>query len=85
MFWFVKTVHYIHQYQKAKLDYHMSMLFEYMAGGERVRLEVLKCFVRGGQNFSTCFVCVWGGQVQYLSFREKNNRPHLLLINDWSL
>ena len=39
-------------------------------------LEVLKCFVRGGQNFSTCFVCVGGGgQVQYLSFRGKNNRP----------
>ena len=24
-------------------------------------LEFLKCFVRGGQNFSTCFVCVWWG------------------------
>ena len=56
----------------------MSVLFACMAGGEGARgggLEVLKCFVRGGQNFSTCFVvvCVWGGggQVQYLSFREK--------------
>ena len=39
----------------------MSMLFEYMAGGEwGGGLEVLKCFVRGGggQNFSSCFVCV---------------------------
>ena len=46
-------------------------------GGGR---EVLKCFVRGGQNFLSCFVCVCGGggrggQVQYLSFREKNNLP----------
>ena len=52
----------------------MSVLFAYMAVGEGGGLEVLKCFVRGGQNFSTCFVCVWGGgegQVQYLSFREK--------------
>ena len=55
----------------------MSMLFAYMAGGEGWGLEVLKCFVRGGQNFfllALCMcVCVWGGggQVQYLSFREK--------------
>ena len=49
----------------------MSMLFAYMAGGEGVALEVLKCFVRRVRIFSTCFVCVWGGQVQYLSFREK--------------
>ena len=35
----------------------MSMLFAYMGGGEGV-LEILKCFVRGVQNFSTCFVCV---------------------------
>ena len=38
-------------------------------------LEVLKCFVRGGQNFFYLFcVCVCvagGGQVQYLSFREE--------------
>ena len=47
-------------------------------GGGR-GVEVLKCFVRAGQNFSTCLVCMCGGggggQVQYLSFREKNNRP----------
>ena len=62
----------------------MSMLFAYMAGGEGWRLEVLKCFVRGVRIFSTCFVCVCGGgggQVQYLSFREKNNRP--APINKW--
>ena len=53
-----------------------------MAGGEwGGRLEVLKCFVRGGQNFSSCFVCMsgggggGGGQVQYLSFREKITDP----------
>ena len=40
----------------------MSMLFAYMAGGERGGLELLKCFVRGGQNFFYLFcVCVWGG------------------------
>ena len=38
----------------------MSMLFAYMAGGEGGgRLEVLKCFVRGGHIFSTGFA--WGG------------------------
>ena len=82
----------IQQDQKAKLDYHMSMLFAYMAGGGEV--EVLKCFVRGVRIFLLALcVCVggggvggWvgGGQVQYLSFREKNP-THLLLINDWSL
>ena len=43
----------IQQDQKAKLDDHMSRLFAYMymAGGEGVWLEVLKCFVGGGQNF----------------------------------
>ena len=67
----------IQQDQKAKLDYHMSMLYAYMAGGEGWGLEVLKCFVRGVRFFSTCFVCGGGegGQVQYLTFREKNNRP----------
>ena len=46
--------------------------------GMGVELEVLKCFVRGGKNFFYLLcVCVWGkgGQVQYFSFREKNNRP----------
>ena len=42
-------------------------------------LKVLKCFVRGSDFFllALCVcVCVWGGgQVQYLSFREKNYRP----------
>ena len=79
MFWFVKTVHTnIQQDQKAKLDYHISMLFAYMAGwrpgsgrgrgggrgagGGGRGLEVLKCFVRGGQNFFYLLcVCVGGG------------------------
>ena len=56
----------IQQDQKAKLDYHMSMLFAYMAGGEGGGgLEVLKCFVRGGSEFfllALCVcVCVLGG------------------------
>ena len=66
----------IQQDQKAKLDYHMSMLFAYMAGGEGWGLEVLKCSVKEGQNvFYLLFVCMGGGggwgQVQYLFFREK--------------
>ena len=48
---------------------HMSMLFTCMAGGERNAcvcvgggrgVEVLKCFVRGGQNFFY-LIRVWGG------------------------
>ena len=59
----------------------MSMLFAYTAGGERAGVLVLKCFVRGGgvAEFFLLALCVrWGGegwQVQYLSFREKNDRP----------
>ena len=66
----------------------MPMLFAYMAGGEGGwGLEVLKCFVRGGQHFFYLLcVCVrGGGQVQYLSFREKQITDPLLLINDLSL
>ena len=37
----------------------MSMLFAYMASGEGVRVEVLKCFVRGGQNFFLLALCVY--------------------------
>ena len=47
-----------------------------------LRIEVLKYFVREGQNFFYLLcVCVWGlgvgvgGQVQYLSFREKITDP----------
>ena len=60
----------------------MSMLFVCMAGGAFGvgGIEVLKCFVRGGQNFFYLLcVCVWGGQVQYLSFREKNNQHSFYL------
>ena len=44
----------------------------------------LKCFVTGGSEVFLLAFCVCGGgggQVQYLSLREKNKRP-LLLIND---
>ena len=62
----------IQQDQKTKLDYHMPMLFAYMAGGEGLGVRGLKCFVRGGQNFFYLLCeCVVGAQVQYLSFREK--------------
>ena len=45
-----------------------------------------KMFCQRGSEFFLLALCVCGGgQVQYLSFREKNNRPHpLQLINDWS-
>ena len=40
----------------------MSTLFAYMAGGEGLGLEVLKCFVSGGQTFFyLLYVCVCGG------------------------
>ena len=55
----------------------MSMLVEYMAGGEGVGIRGFKIFVRGGSEFfllALC-VCVGGGQVQYLSFREKKTDP----------
>ena len=74
----------IQQGQKAKLDYHMSLLFAYMGAGRGWGLEVLKCFVRGEQNFFYLLcVCVGGGQLQYLSFREKITDP-LLLINPYN-
>ena len=66
----------------------MSMLFAYMTGGEGGgRLEVLKCFVRGGQNFFyLLYVCVRGGGGRFSTFPsvKKINDP-LLLMNDWSL
>ena len=53
----------------------MSMLFAYMAGVEGVGgWRFLNVLSEGVRIFSTCFVGV-RGQVQYLSFREKNNRP----------
>ena len=51
-----------------------------MAGGEGVGLEVLKCFVRGGQNFSTCFVC--GGVRFSTSPSVKKINDPLLLIGE---
>ena len=77
MFCFVNTVTNIQQDQKAKLDYHMSMLFAQMAGTEGLGIRGLKMFCQRKSEFfllSLC-VCVWVGQVQYLSFREKNIRP----------
>ena len=58
-----KVYNNIQQDQKAKLDYHVLKLFAYMAGGRGWGLEVLKCFVRGGQNFflALCVCVVVGG------------------------
>ena len=59
----------IQQDQKAKLDYHISMLFAYMAGGKREwGSEVLKCFVTGG-------VCKGGVRFSTFPSVKKNNRP----------
>ena len=56
----------IQQDQKAKLDYHMSMLFAYMAGGEGVRGFKMFC-QRGVRIFSTCFVC-GGRRVRFSTY-----------------
>ena len=63
----------IQQDQKAKLDYHMSMLFAYMAGGEGVGVRGFKLFCQRSEFFLLA-LCV-GGQVQYLFFREKIPAP----------
>ena len=72
----------IQQYQKAKLEYHMSMLFAYMAGGEGVGINGFKMFCQWGSEFFILALCVCvcvcgggGGQVQYLSFRKKYDTP----------
>ena len=79
MFCLSKLYTNIRQDQKAKLDYHMSMLFAYLTGGEGAGVRGFKMFChRGSEFFYLLCVCVLGGkggQVQYLSFREKNNRP----------
>ena len=65
----------------------MSVLFAYMAGGEGVGVRGFKMFCQRWSEFFLLDLCVCvrgGGQVQYLSFREKNNRL-LLILNDWSL
>ena len=66
----------------------MSILFAYVAvGGGGGGLEVLKCFIRGGQNFFYFCVCVWGGGGGQFSTSPsvKKITDPLLLINDWSL
>ena len=77
IFWFVKIVHLYSAGPESKIELsYVSAVCVY--GGRRGRgLEVLKWFVRGGQNFFyllCVYICVCvggGGQVQYLSFREK--------------
>ena len=44
----------------------------------------LKIFCQRGSEVFLLALCV-GGQVKYLSFREKKITGPLLLINDWSL
>ena len=64
----------IQQDQKAKLDYHMSVLFAYMAGGG---VRSFKIFCQRGLEFFLLVLCAYvcvggrGGQVQYLSFPKK--------------
>ena len=71
----------IQQDQKAKLDYHMSMLFAYMAGGEGVGVRGFIKFCQRGSKFfllALCVcVCVWGGGGRFSTSPsvKKNNRP----------
>ena len=56
----------------------MSMLFAYMEGGEGVGVRGFKMFCQRGTDFFYWLcVCVGGGggQLQYLSFREKITDP----------
>ena len=46
----------IQQDQKAKLDYHMSMLFAYMGGGEGAFINARQ----RGSEFFLLTLCVWG-------------------------
>ena len=66
----------IQQDQKANLDYHMSMLFAYMAGGEGVGVRGFKMFCRRGSEFFLLALCV-GGRVRFSTSPsvKKNNRP----------
>ena len=59
----------------------MPVLFAYMAGGEGVGVRGFKMFLSEGLRIFLLALCVcvaegrgWG-QVQYLSFREKNDQP----------
>ena len=47
------------QDHKAKLDYHMSMSFAYMAGGRGVGVRSFKMFCQRGSEFFY-LLCVWG-------------------------
>ena len=59
MFWFVKTVHqYLARLESKIVLSYVNVVCVYGGRGEGWGLEVQKCFVKGGQNFSTCFVCV---------------------------
>ena len=51
----------IQQDQKAKLDYHMSMLFAYMAGGEGVEIRGFKMFCQRASEFFLLGLCVCAG------------------------
>ena len=65
MFWFVKTVHLNSAGPKSKIELSYVKIVCVFGGWGGVEvLEVLKCFVRGGQNFFylLCMcVCVGGG------------------------
>ena len=83
MFWFSKLYTNIQQDQKAKLDYHMSMLFAYMAGREGAGIRGFKMFCQRGSEFFLLALCVGEGGI--ISPSVKKITDPLLLINDWSL
>ena len=63
MFWFVKTVHLYSAGPESKTGLsYVNIVCVYGGRGGGEGLEVLKCFVRGGQNFFYLLcVCVGGG------------------------
>ena len=82
MFWFVKAVHYYSAGPESKIGLsYVNVVCVYGGRGGGMGVGGFKMFCQRGQNFFY-LLCVWGGggveegsQVQYLSFREKNNRP----------
>ena len=79
MFWFLKTVHLYSGGPESKIGLSYVNVVCVNGGWGWGGVRSFKMVCQRGQNFSTGFVCVCGGggggQVQYLSFREKNNRP----------
>ena len=78
MFWFVKTVHLYSAGPESKIGLSYVNVVCVYDGREGGGVRGIKMFCHRGSEFFLLALCVGGGgggQVQYLSFREKNNRP----------